>query len=533
MKTYDFVIVGAGTAGCVLAYRLAQHPNSRVLVLEAGGKDSKREIKIPAAFSKLFKSDVDWAFFTEPESELNGRQLYWPRGKTLGGCSSINAMIYIRGHRQDYDDWRDAGLAGWGYDDLLPLFKASEANSRGASQWHGADGPLAVSDQLCPNELSLKFVEACGEAGIRSNVDFNGPEQEGAGLYQVNQRKGQRCSAADAFLKPAMLTGRVDVETGAHVTRIRMERGCAIAVDYYKEGVRKTVAPHHEVILAAGAIQSPQILMLSGIGPADHLREHGIDVVLDVQDVGANLQDHLACGVMYHCSRNCTLDSAETLANIARYATGKSGPLTSNVAEGGAFVRSGDAVAIPDLQLFFGTAFFVRHGFVRPKGPGFSFGVVLLRPESRGTIRLNSADPNTPARIRANYLTRGSDRDIMLAGLKLARQIANASAFSVYRGAEYLPGESAKDDSALLAHLREWSETMYHPVGTCRMGTDAGAVVDPQLRVRGVKGLRVVDASVMPTLIGGNTNAPTMVIAEKAATMMIERGDGAAAAERR
>lgn len=519
MKSYDYIVVGAGTAGCVLANRLSAH--AKVLLVEAGAADSNRNIKIPAAFPKLFKTNVDWAYFTDPEEQLNHRQLYWPRGKVLGGCSAINAMIYIRGHRCDYDEWRDAGNPGWGFDDVLPYFLQSEKNVRGNSRYHSGEGLLPVTELRCPNPLSNAFIEACEEIGLPYNDDFNGAEQEGAGLYQVNQFGGERWSSARAFLRPAINSGNLTIAADAYATRILFEKQTAIGLAYSSRGATLRAFADSEIILACGAVNSPHLLMLSGVGPADHLAEHAIPICCNLPGVGQNLQDHLAAGVMYECKYPVTLDRAENFRNLASYLLWRQGPFTSNVAEAGAFVRSRNEFAVPDLQYLFGPAYFINHGFTRPKGCGFSVGVVQLRPESRGTISLISANPFDPPRIRANYLSTELDRETMLAGLRIGQQIACSKAFDHWRGARYLPPPSEQGDSALLKHLCEHSQTMYHPVGTCKMGSDESAVVDAELHVRGIDRLRVADASIMPTMIGGNTNAPTVMIAEKAAAMIL------------
>jgi choline dehydrogenase len=521
MSSYDYIIVGAGTAGCVLAHRLASQNGARVLLLEAGVRDSKREIRIPAAFPKLFKTKLDWAYYTEPEAHLNNRRLFWPRGKVFGGCSAINAMIYIRGHRSDYDAWCASGNPGWGFNDLLPFFLCSENNERGASAFHATGGKLPVSDLRCSNPLSTAFIDACVECGIPANDDFNGPEQEGAGLYQVNQFGGERWSAARSFLEPSMHSNHLRVQACAHVTRILFEKHRAVGVEFLFNGVTDRVFADAEVILAGGAINSPQLLMLSGVGPADHLLSHGVPVICDLPGVGSNLQDHLAAGVMYNCTKPITLDRAETLGNLFRYLVRRQGPFTSNVAEGGAFVRSRADLRTPDLQYLFGPAFFIEHGFTRPPGCGFSVGVVQLRPESRGSIELRSANPLDHPKIKANYLSTETDRETMLAGIRIGRRIASAKAFDDFRGMPYLPAADVENDAGFAEHIRQHSQTMYHPVGTCKMGLDPLAVVDAQLRVHGLDNIRVVDASIMPTMIGGNTNTPTLMIAEKASAMIV------------
>ena len=517
---YDYIIVGAGSAGCVLANRLSEDPAVKVLLLEAGGRDNRKEIHIPLAFSKLFKGPCDWTYFTEPEPQLGNRSLYWPRGKVLGGSSSINAMIYIRGHRSDYDQWRDLGNPGWGYADVLPYFKKSENQERGASEYHGASGPLCVSDLRTVNPLSEAFVAAGEEAGFQRNPDFNGVSQEGVGLYQVTQSKGQRHSAAAAFLHPAMSRKNLTVRTDTHVFGIYFEGKRAAIVSFQQGNGSMQERAEREIIVCAGAVGSPQVLMLSGVGPADHLRQLDIPVTCDLPGVGRNLQDHPASAVAYECTKPVSLSSAEEFSNVVRYMVSKKGPLTSNVAESGAFIKTSASCQVPDLQFHFGVGYFVEHGFQQIKGHAYTFGPTLLHPHSRGEIKLRSSNPLDAPSIRANYFADSRDLDIMLEGLKLARALAATKAFAAYRGAELHPGPAAKDDAALRAHIAKFTETLYHPVGTCKMGHDAAAVVDSELRVHGVEGLRVVDASIMPAVIGGNTNAPTIMIAEKAADMI-------------
>ncbi len=522
-KAYDYIIVGAGSAGCVLAARLTEDPQRRVLLLEAGGKDSAREIHIPAAFSKLFKTAVDWDYSTEPEAQLHNRRLYWPRGKVLGGSSSINAMIYIRGNPADYDGWRGAGNPGWGFADILPYFKKSEDQGRGASELHGVGGPIHVADPRCVNLLTRAFLAAASEVGIPANPDFNGAAQEGAGLYQLTQRNGARCSAVDGYLKPALDRPNLTLLMGAHVARVLIENCRASGVEFLRDGRLQTARADAEVILAGGTINSPQVLMLSGIGRADELRRLGIAVVHDLPGVGQNLQDHPMVSVGYLCMQQVSLDGAETLANLLRYFVFKSGPLTSNVAEAGLFLRTRVGSQTPDLQLLFGPAYYRAHGLVRRKEHCFGFGPTLITPESRGTISLRTTNPLDAPAIRANYLSTDADLRTMIEGVRLARRLAHAKAFDPFRGDELHPGAAAKTDEDIAEFLRNELETLYHPVGTCKMGNDSLAVVDGQLRVHGIERLRVVDASIMPRVPAGNTNAPVIMIAEKAADMIRER----------
>lgn len=516
---YDYVIVGAGSAGCVLANRLSEDPGVSVLLLEAGGPDNKQEISIPAAFSKLFKSPLDWAYYTEEEPQMAGRKMYWPRGKVLGGSSSINAMIYIRGNRGDYDAWRAAGNNGWGYDDVLPYFKKAENQEHGPSEYHGVGGPLQVSDQRTVNPLSRAFVEACKELGIAENPDFNGAENEGSGIYQVTQKNGARWSAASAYLKPALSRPNLTVRTNAQVAQILLEQGRATGVISVENGKNETIRAGREVLICAGAINSPQLLMLSGIGPAKHLKSVDIEVVVDLPGVGQNLQDHLAGGVQFASKKPISLLDAESFGNVLKYIFFKKGPLTSVVAEAGGFIKLQENALLPDIQFHFAPVLFKNHGFDPPPGHGFTIGPTLLHPRSRGQILLRSNNPLAPAVIRANYFSEEEDARVMLRAVKFSRELALTRAFEPFRGEQIMAGADLSDEE-LLQLIRENAETLYHPTGTCKMGNDSMAVVDTQLRVRGVEGLRVIDASVMPTIIGGNTNAPTIMIAEKAADLL-------------
>jgi len=522
---FDYVIVGAGSAGCVLANRLSENPATRVLLLEAGGHDRAREVHIPIAFPKLFKTEHDWNYETEPQARLSGRRLYWPRGKLLGGCSSTNAMIYIRGVPQDYDAWHALGAEGWRFADVLPYFKRAECQERGADPWHGDDGPLSVADPRHVHPLSRAFVAAALECGLPANDDFNGATQEGAGLFQVTQQRGARHSTAAAYLTPARHRTNLTIRTTAQALRILLHDKRAVGIEYLRDTSKEQVRAAREVLLCGGAINSPQLLLLSGIGPGEQLAALGIPVAHDLPGVGQNLQDHLVVPVLFACTEPFTLATAETLLNYLRYLVLRRGPFVSNIAEAGAFVRTVDTLPAPDLQFHFGPAYYLDHGFVQPEGHGFTIAPTLLRPASRGTITLACRDPLAAPRIEPQYLAHDNDLRVLVYGVQLARRIAAARPLASYCGGEYCPGEAAQSPEAITAHIRENAQTVYHPVGTCRMGTDDRAVVDPRLRVRGLAGLRVVDAAVMPLIPGGNTNAPVIMIAEKAADLI--RGDRA------
>jgi choline dehydrogenase len=525
------VIVGAGSAGCVLANRLSEDPAARVLLLEAGGRGRHPNVRIPAAFSKQFRTKLDWAFDSEPEPGCDGRSLFIPRGKSLGGSSSMNAMVYMRGRPIDFDAWRDAGCEGWGWDDVLPYFKRSENNSRGPSELHGTGGPLEITDQVLPNPVTERIVDAAEAVGIPKNPDFNSPEQDGVGLNQVTQKGGRRWSAADAYLPRAVRRRRnLRIVTGAQALGLVFDGDRAAGVRYRDAKGREHVArASREVILAAGAIGSPWLLQLSGIGPADHLREVGIEPRAELPGVGENLQDHPYIVCVWESELGGTLLDAEKPRELLNFLFRKSGLLTSNVAEGSLFTRTRPGLPAADLQFHFGPVFFVDHGFTTHDRHAFSIVPILVTPKSRGHVRLKSADPLAKPAILGNHLTEPEDIATLVAGVKLARRVAVAEPLAEVTGRELFPGPDVEDDDeAIEADIRRRVELTYHPVGTCRMGVGDDAVVDPELRVRGVEGLRVADASVMPLIPGGNTHASVVMIGEKASDL-IKRNAGSSA----
>jgi choline dehydrogenase-like flavoprotein len=532
---YDYVIVGGGSAGCVLAARLSENPGVRVCMLEAGPAEDDFFVRMPFGIVALMRSRRrNWRFRTESEPNCAGRRMFWPRGRMLGGSSAVNAMCYTRGHRTDYDHWAALGNHGWSYAEVLPYFKRFEHRERGADAFHGAGGPYNVAELRDPNALSLAFVDAAVEAGLPRNDDFNGASQEGAGLYEVMQKDGQRCSNALAFLRTAGRDGIVPVArsnltivAGACATRVLFDGRRAVGVAYRRRGRDVEVHAAREVLLCGGTVNSPQLLLLSGVGPADELERHGIPLVLELPGVGKNLQDHCDVLIVHEATRRVGYSLGPLFLwrgakGLVDYLVRRRGPLTSNIAEAGGFARTGPDLGAPDLQFHFLPVIQENHGLAlrRSLGFGFSLHACALRPRSRGEIGLRSADPLADPRIQPNYLADPADLKVMVAGVRAARRILAASAFDPYRGPELFPGEDVRSDAAIEAFIRQRCETLYHPVGTCKMGVDAMAVVDPELRVRGLDGLRVVDASVMPTLIGGNTNTPTTMIAEKAADMI-------------
>ncbi|MFB2919054.1 GMC family oxidoreductase [Aerosakkonema funiforme] len=506
MNQYDYVVIGAGSAGCVVANRLTEDGETTVLLLEAGNPPTKPEIQVPVFWPKLLGTEVDWAYWTEEEPYLNKRKVFCARGKVLGGCSSINATIYIRGNRHDFDSWQALGNPGWSYEDVLPYFLKSQNQQRGASPFHAVGGLLNVSDIIDPNEISHRFVEVAATMGYDRNPDFNGAQQEGAGLYQLTVKDGQRHSTAAAFLIPFLDRSNLTVQTGALVTQLLFEGTRTVGVEYLHEGTLHQVRVSKEAILSAGAFDSPKLLMLSGIGNAEKLRSLDIPVLVNLPGVGQNLQDHICVTVAYRATKN--LQPA----------------LTSNIAEAGLFLHTESNLdAVPDLQLFFSPVLWVPSGYPQD-GPGFAGTACLTHSQSRGNVTLRSADPKDSPAIRMNYLQSESDVQKLVTGIKIIRQLLHSQGFDEFRGEEVAPGADVSSDEALQTYIREVATTIWHPVGTCKMGTDPDAVVDSELRVHGVEGLRVVDASIMPTITTGNTNAPTIMIGEKAADLIKSAG---------
>ena len=527
MAEFDYVIVGAGSAGCVLANRLSADGANSVLLLEAGPKDSNIWIHVPLGYGKLFKDKtVNWMYQTEPEPGLGGRTVFQPRGKVLGGSSSINGLLYVRGQHEDYDRWRQHGNAGWGFDDVLPYFKKAEDQQRGADDFHGAGGPLPVSDWRQADPLSEAFVQAAAQTGIPVNPDFNGAVQEGAGFFQTTTRRGRRASTAVAYLRPAKGRTNLKVETSALAQRIVFDGRRADAVEYRQGGTLRTARARKEILVSSGAYNSPQLLQLSGVGPAELLRTHGINVVLDAPGVGHDLQDHLQVRMVMRCAQRITLNDVvnhplRRMLAGARYAAFRKGPLTIAAGTSGAFFKTSPRLATPDIQIHFLPFSTDKMGEKLHPFSGFSASVCQLRPESRGSLRIRSADPAVPPEIRINYLATEVDRTANVEGLKILRKILQAPALSSYVTEEVDPGAKVSTDEELLNYCRQRGSTIYHPTSTCRMGSDPLAVVDQRLRVRGIEGLRVVDGSIMPDLVSGNTNAAIIMIAEKASDMIL------------
>ncbi len=524
--TYDYVIAGGGSAGCVLANRLSADASVKVALLEAGPRDSLFLIHMPAGYAALMKTGwVDWGYNTEPQRGLNGRRLFWPRGKVLGGSSSVNAMIYIRGVPSDYDTWAQLGNLGWAWDDVLPYFKKAENYWHGADDYHGGDGPLKVTRPGVAGPLNVAWIEAGQQSGYRYTADFNGPQQEGFGPIDSTASDGRRASAAVCYLRPALDRPNLTVITRAQATRVLVERGRAVGVEYVQKKQKHEIRASREVIVCGGAINSPQLLLLSGIGPANEIAPHGIRPVHDLPGVGKNLQDHLHGAVKHYCPEPVSLYSVfkptAIWHHVAYYLMTHKGPASTIGLESLAFLKTRPEVVAPDLQYHFAPALYTDHGRTIIYRHGFMGYYNMQRPEARGEITLKSADPLAHPAIQPNYLLNETDLRTLREGFKIAREVFSQKAFDPYRGEEFVPGPKVKTDAEIDNYHRATGESLYHPVGTCKMGQDEMAVVDETLRVRGLDGLRVVDASIMPRLISGNTNAPTIMIAEKAAGMIV------------
>ena len=526
--SFDYIIIGAGSAGCVLANRLTASGKHRVLLLEAGGQDRNIWIHIPLGYGKLFNDPkVNWLYTTEPEPELNNRRVIQPRGKVMGGSSSINGLLYIRGQHEDYDHWRQLGNAGWSFKDVLPYFRRAEDQERGADEMHGAGGHLKVSDVCEPHPLCEAFIEAAQACGFPRNDDFNGPTQEGAGYFQLTSRNGRRWSTAVGYLKEAKRRANLTVVPNALATRILFSGRRATGVEYRQGGTTHIAHANAEVIVSGGAFNSPQLLQLSGLGPAKTLKDLGLEVVADMPGVGADLQDHLQIRILYRCTEPITMndvinDWRHRYAAGLRYLLSRKGLLTIGAGYAGAFLRTRPELATPDVQFHFLIFSADAAGATLHPFSGFMASVCQLRPDSRGFVRITSADPALPPAIQPRYLSARSDCDCVIDGLKLLRRVMDQPVMRKYIAAEYAPGEDCASDAALLAYARATGTTVYHPTSTCRMGNDPNAVVDERLRVRGFEGLRVIDASIMPTVVSGNTNAAAVMIGEKGSDMVLE-----------
>lgn len=530
MTRHTYIVIGAGAAGCVLANRLSADPSHNVLLLEAGSKDRHPLLKIPAGFAKLMGTNFNWIFNTSPQKNLNDRAMFLPQGKALGGSTSINAMLYVRGNKLDYDEWAEMGCVGWSYEDVLPYFKVHERNERLADEFHGTSGELNVADQVQHNETSWAFVRAAQEAGIKRTDDPNGASQEGVFFHQVTQRNARRESASTAFLHPVMDRPNLTVVTRAEVQQILVEDGRATGVRYLRRGKEQVVHADREVVLAAGAINSPRLLLLSGIGPADQLVAAGVDVVHDLPGVGKNLRDQLEVYITRQARKPVTYSGEDrwdrAVMHAIEYGLYRTGPATATITEAGAFVSSSENVRSPDIQLHFLPAYVVwkdgSQTAERIPGHGVTLLACNIRPISSGAVSITSPDPKVPPIVDPNYMADDRDMDVAVESFKVMRRVFEQQSFKELLNEEQLPGPSVETDEEIRDYIRAWGKTDYHPVGSCKMGIDQLAVVDPTLKVHGLEGLRVIDSSIMPTIISGNTQAPSMMIGEKGAALILE-----------
>ena len=526
MAAYDYIIVGGGSSGCVLANRLSEDPDCKVLLLEAGGKDTNPYIHMPVGFAKMTAGPLTWGLATTPQKHANNREIAYAQARVIGGGSSINAEVYTRGHPSDYDRWAsEEGATGWSFKEVQPYFLRAEGNDTLAGEWHNTEGPLGVSNLKTPQKMSQVFVQACQQYGMPYNPDFNGPQQGGTSIYQTTTRNARRCSAAVAYLKPVQDRKNLTIQTDCQVSRVVIENGRAKAVRYFHARHELTATAEREVLVTAGAIGSPKLMMLSGIGPADHLKSLGIAVIHDAPEVGANLSDHYGIDLVYELTGPYSLDKYNKphfmLWAGLQYLMFKSGPVTSNVVEGGAFWYGDENASCPDLQFHFLCGAGVEAGVPSiPSGSGVTLNSYTLRPKSRGSVRLRSADLADKPLVDPNFLAEAEDVRTSIEGVKISREVMHQPAFSNYVKREHFPGTEVRTQADFEAYARQYGRTSYHPVGTCRMGSDARSVVDPLLRVRGIDGLRICDSSIMPSLIGSNTNAATIMIGEKASDLI-------------
>lgn len=521
--TFDYIVIGAGSAGCAVAARLSENAANRVLLLEAGSADDKKSrIRTPIYFVTNFKTEDDWGYYYAPNINTDNRKDYMPRGKIMGGSSSINAMIYQRGNPENYNQWERDGNSGWGWKDVLPYFLKAEHQERGASQFHAVIGPLHVSDLRSPNKMSLAFIAGCHELGYTLNKDFNDGEQEGFGLYQVTMKDGQRCSSANAYLDTASNRNNLCIKTHCLVSKVIIESDVCVGVEYLQDGIRHQVMCDKEVVLSAGALGTPQIMMLSGLGPKQYLEACGVQVIHDMQGVGQNLHDHASAIISYYTTEPTALEDIVTESAINEYQHNHTGALSSNIAESGGFIRLSET--IPELQYHLHTMFCGVHGFDTPEGHGISLVVSVTNPLSRGYLKIISGDPTVHPYIDGNLFSNNKDIQILIKGLKIGRKLMQSTALKKFVTAECLPGETVITDQDLELFIRQYGTHIYHPVGTCKMGNDEMSVVNNNLQVHHIKNLRIADASIMPSIVNANTNAPSIMIGEKCAAMILSKG---------